>query len=202
MSVLQPNHLVVLNQSASPLGDRSDDELMLLCSNEQKAAFEILARRYLGRVTSFCGKRTGSLHVGEEMAQEVMLAVWASRHRYRCEGHFAAFVFTLARNRCRNSLRGRGRRLRVETTQEKIDECSEATSPNQLDALLQRERQCRVHVAIAELPERLRDVLLLRLEQGLDYGDIAKVVGRGEATVRVRLSRAVRRLRAVLEKGG
>jgi RNA polymerase sigma-70 factor (ECF subfamily) len=53
----------------------------------------------------------------------------------------------------------------------------------------------RVRRAVAELPDQLREVVILRLYEGLDYAAIAEVVGAGEATVRSRMRYALQALR-------
>jgi RNA polymerase sigma-70 factor (ECF subfamily) len=67
--------------------------------------------------------------------------------------------------------------------------------PDQLDELLVRERRRRVVEALGGLSPRLREVILLRFEQGLDYADIAAIVGRPQATIRTRIFHGLKKLR-------
>jgi RNA polymerase sigma-70 factor (ECF subfamily) len=202
MSETRPGNVIELPPQPRGLDERTDDELLLLASEGHRAAFERLARRWLPRLTSFAGKWLGDLRAGEEVAQEVLMSVWSARHDYRPAGRFAGFVFTIARNRCKNHVRGSGRRGRWEVpASADVPEPGEH-APNQLDALLERERRRRVHAAVAELAPKLREVLLLRVEQGLTYPDIAAIIGENENTVRSRMRLAVERLRRHLEEGG
>jgi RNA polymerase sigma-70 factor (ECF subfamily) len=109
------------------------------------------------------------------------------------------FLLTVARARCLNRLRDD--RRRVARTPALVDapgadEAAEAGG--QLDDLLERERARQVRVALLALPAALREVLLLRFDQGLEYADIARAVGRREATVRSRVFHAIRKLRAAV----
>ncbi len=184
--------------------DRSDDELMLLASASHKDAFEVLVRRYLPKLTQFCAKFVANPRVGEELAQEVMLQAWGTRRRYRADGRFAVFLFTLARNRCRNQLRDQGRRARHGASGELDDAAMDvaADQSSGLDLLIERENQRRVREAMTQLPDKLREALLLRYDQELDYADIARIVGRPEATARSRVFHGLKKLRLLLPPGG
>ncbi len=180
--------------------ERSDDELMLLASASHKDAFEVLVRRYLPKLTQFCAKFVANPRVGEELAQEVMLQAWATRRRYRADGRFAVFLFTLARNRCRNHLRDSGRRARRGAGAALEDGGLDvpADEPGSLDVMIERENARRVREAMESLPEKLREALLLRYDRELDYADIARIVKRPEATARSRVFHGLKKLRLLL----
>jgi RNA polymerase sigma-70 factor (ECF subfamily) len=179
-----------------PLAEREDDELMLLASAGRREAFAVLVERYLPRLTSFCGKFVSHARLGEELAQEVLLQAWAQRQRYQPRGRFAPFLFTLAHNLCRNHLRDTLRRGRCEADALPLE--PDAPAPTLLDELLERERTRRIHEAVSTLPEKLREAVLLRFDQGLDYADISHILGCREVTARSRVFHGLKRLRASL----
>lgn len=158
-----------------------------------QAAFAILVERYMRRVVSYCTKLTGDRDAAPELAQDTFLQLWLHRERYRPERPFRVFLFTVATNRSRNHNRWWRRRYRSTTTSELPD--TPVPDPDQLDELLARERRRRVHEALTAVSPRLREVLLLRFEQGLDYAEIAAIVGRPEATVRTRIFHGLKKLR-------
>lgn len=175
-----------------PLGERSDEELMELGAAGSQAAFAILVERYMRRVVSYCTKLTGDRSAAPELAQDTFLQLWLHRERYRPERPFRVFLFTVATNRSRNHNRWWRRRS---TTGSLDDADVPLTDPDQLDELLARERRRRVGEALRALSPRLREVLLLRFEQGLDYAEIAAIVGRPEATIRTRTFHGLKKLR-------
>lgn len=191
---------------ACALAERTDDELMVAAGAGSRDAFAVLVQRYISRLVNYCAKVAGTnsvsdSRVGEELAQDVLLQVWAHRSEYKPSQRFRVFLFTIARNRCRNHNRAWRRRLRWQ-----IDDASQVDiaaasggDADHLDDLLDRERQRHVREALRRLPEKLREVLLLRFEQGLDYGDIALMVRRPEATVRSRAFHGLRKLREFLK---
>ncbi|MGQ0505125.1 MAG: RNA polymerase sigma factor [Myxococcaceae bacterium] len=200
--------LTVVPSPERPVTDRSDDELMLLASAshfgpQSKDAFEVLVRRYLPKLTQFCAKFVANPRIGEELAQEVMLQAWATRRRYRPDGRFAVFLFTLARNRCKNFVRDQGRRQRRGAGAELDDQALEtpSTDSSSLDLLIEQESQRRVREAMERLPAKLKEALLLRYDQDLDYSDIARIVRRPEATARSRVFHGLKKLRLLLAAG-
>lgn len=187
-----------------PLAERDDEALMTLAAGDHRPAFEVLVARYLPRVGHYCAKFAGDVRIGEELAQEVLLEAWEQRRRYRPQGKFPVFLFTIARNRCLNQVRGESRRRRWE--RRVVAEAPPplaGASPDQLDLLLEEEERRRVRAALLELPVKLREAVLLRFDQGLGYAEIARIVGRSETAVRSRVFLALRRLRAeVSERRG
>lgn len=166
---------------------------MALGTAGSQAAFAILVERYMRRVVSYCTKLTGDRDAAPELAQETFLQVWLHRERYRPERPLRVFLFTVATNRSRNHNRWWRRRARSTAAAEPVD--VPVNDPDQLDELLARERRRRVLDAVGALSPRLREVILLRFEQGLDYVDIAAIVGRPEATIRTRVFHGLAKLR-------
>jgi RNA polymerase sigma-70 factor (ECF subfamily) len=202
MSEARP-HIVPLRSlpSGADLDQGDDEQLMALAGGGAKAAFAVLVGRYMPRVTKYCARFVGQLATAEELAQEIFVEVWLRRARYRPQGKFVVFLFTLARHRCLNRLRDEGRRRRRDLCADQNGAAVGACPPDQLDALLERERQRRVQVALLGLSTKLREVVLLRFDQGLDYPDVARILGCSESTTRSRVRLAVERLRDELAGG-
>lgn len=184
------------------LKERDDEALMTLVGAGRREAFAVLAGRYLSRLAGYCAKCTGSPRVGEELGQDVLLEVWTRRQAYRSSGRFRTWLFTLARNRCLNHLRSERRRslwLRSSASLDPEAPGPAATlAPGQVDQLLAAERARHVRTALLGLSPKLREAVLLRFDQGLDYAEIARIVSAPEVTVRSRVFLGLKGLRAVL----
>lgn len=200
MSDPQPAPVLPLRPPAA-LRERDDDALMTLAASGYREAFEVLATRYLRRLTSYCAKFLGDASAGEEVAQDVLLETWRRRARYRGRGRLEIFLFIVARNRCRNRARDEGRRRSWRWPDGGVTPAGLRDSGEQLDHLLELERQHRVWEALVGLPVKLREAVLLRFDQGLGYAEIARILGRPEATVRSRVFSALRRLRGEIGEG-
>jgi RNA polymerase sigma-70 factor, ECF subfamily len=190
--------------SVSPVAliDRSDEDLMVASAAGHRDAFEVLVARYLPRLTSYCAKLTRDARAAEDLAQDTLLALWQSLGRCRPEHGFRVLAFTIALNRCRNHARSWRRRLRWLGIAEQPQDIDAAVprDPVHLDQLLELERQRHVRAALARLTHRARAVLLLRFEQELSYAEIARIVGKREATVRSQVFHALRKLACAFDE--
>lgn len=181
-----------------PAAEPSDDDLMAAAREGRRDAFERLVRRHLGPLSRYCAKFVGDRARGEDLAQEVLVSVWQHCHKYRGDGRFTVYLFTLARNRCRNHHRD-GQRQQLRAAEAADSPAHEERDPTALAAMIEAETHARVHAGIAELPEKLREAVLLRFDQGLDYADIARIIGRPEATARTRVFHGLKKLREHLK---
>ncbi|CAN5856690.1 sigma-70 family RNA polymerase sigma factor [soil metagenome] len=187
---------------AASLRGREDDELMVLVRAGLADAIRVLAERHMGNLIRFCGKFVVDVHAGQEIAQQTWLQVWAHRTRYESQSRFNVFLYTIARNLCRNELRRRTRLGSwVDATVTDIHLASiPADDPTHLDALLLRERKRELLRALATVPEPQREAMLLRFDEELTYEDMAAVLGASESTLRSRVYHGLRALRAAMPR--
>ena len=146
-----------------------DDRLVALVRRGDTAAFEALYERHCASLLSFCIYMLGSRHDAEDVIQ----ATFTSAYRaLRADGRpvaLRAWLFTIARNECLNSLRRR--RPTVELNGEKAlagDPWRELEIKEELRVMLE---------GLRELPERQRAALLLTEAHGLSQAEIAAVLG-------------------------
>ena len=191
------SNIASFTKKAEPLLARSDDDLMLLSSRGLHAAFETLVRRHGRRLLGFCVKHAGAGGVGEELAQEIWLAVWDHRRDYRPEGRFVVWLFTLARNRVRNAQRDVARRpnVPIDGDPDLVLARAPDLAPSELDRLVVAERRARLESALATVPENLREALVLRFTEELPYEDVARILDTNESTARSRVFHGIRDLR-------
>jgi RNA polymerase sigma-70 factor (ECF subfamily) len=137
----------------------------------------------------------GDQHLGEDLFQEVFLAVWAKRHQYQFPRPFKAWLYAIAVNKCH--AHARGRRDRFDSPLD--DGLAAASGLSPADTLIATETAALVCAAVAQLPPQQRAVLVLRVWNGLSYSEIADAVGRTETTVRSHMFHGLASLRKHLE---
>lgn len=179
------------------LDEESDDALMQRARGGDRACFTVLVKRHERRVLAYLRR---SLEDGEEardVAQDVFVEVWRRREQYEPRGKFVGWLFRIARSRSTSRARFRAVR-RLFAARAPLEEASGARPDH---ALEQRHQDALVRAALQGLPASLRDAVALRHAAGLDYSDIASVLGIEEAAARQRACRGLALLRKTLSAG-
>jgi RNA polymerase sigma factor (sigma-70 family) len=178
---------------------RNDHKLLRRIAAGDDAAFSAFYRAHLNAVVAFFRRRVPDAELAFDLAAETFAVVAARADTFDGSGAPVAWLFGIARNKLRESLR----RGRVE------DEARRALglSPVSLDDHdLERveERAAAggpdLERALASLPEPIRAALLARVVDERDYDEIAAELECSEQLVRQRVHRGLARLRAGLEE--
>jgi RNA polymerase sigma factor (sigma-70 family) len=136
-------------------------------------------------------------HDAEDIVQDAYLR--AIRHFGTFQGgEGRAWLLTIVRNLCYDSMRRRNVRERTASFDEELHNTGPTNSSDPEACLLLKERAEMLRKAIEELPLELREVLVLRELQELSYREIASIAQVPMGTVMSRLSRARKRLQQVL----
>jgi len=139
----------------------------------------------------------------EDAAQETVIKVYRNLHLFRGESQFRTWVLSIARNEGLGRLRKLANR-REDSLDAEIDEKTGDYTPAILtswrevptEALARKEVSDLLRLAIADLPENYRNVILLRDIEEMDVRETAGALGISQGAVKVRLHRA----RALLQK--
>jgi RNA polymerase sigma-70 factor (ECF subfamily) len=148
-------------------------------------------RRLLGLAARILGDRTEA----EDVAQEAFLRIWRQAARWETgRAYFDTWLYTIAVNLCRDRLRRR-REVYMGELPETADPGS---APDQ--GLRDRDNARTVEAALAVLPERQREAIVLAYYEELSNTEAAAVMGISVEALESLLARARRNLRACLEK--
>jgi RNA polymerase sigma factor (sigma-70 family) len=163
----------------------SDDALVREAQAGDAAAREALARRYRGRVYVFALALLQRPEDAEDAAQETFIRAFGSLGTYEPRGHFRAWLLAIAANVCR--AHGRHERRRAShAAEEEWEETSPATGAIYAQAALRE----AVRAAIARLPAVYRGPVVLYYLEELPVAEVASILGRSRAAVKVQLWRA------------
>lgn len=186
----------VLRRHLPPAPDGDPDHADVRAAQGDRAAFDVLYRRYLDRVYGYAFYQLRDHHDAEDATERTFLAALRALPEFRDEGAtFRAWLFRIAHNTIVNARRSRFRR-RTEPLPDGLDRISPNADPAGL--VVEADEARRVLRAVAELPDDRRQVVLLRFVDGLSSREIGQVMDRSEGAARVLLHRALRDLAARL----
>ena len=195
-----------MEQTAAFEDDRLRQALTLSLKGDAEA-FADLVREHQGMVFSIAYHFLRNNSVAEELAQEVFLRVYRSRHTYAADAKFTTWLYRIATNLGVNHARD-SKAERVDQTVS-IDESDEETGltidvadPHMTaeQVLLRRERLAAIRRHVENLPERQRMAVLMHKYQGMDYRQIAEVLKLSESATKSLLFRAYETLRDRLQE--
>lgn len=166
-----------------------DEDALLAACRSNPTAFARLYRRYLNRVYRYLYWRVGEKDIAEDLTSQVFLAALESLPRYRHQGNFAAWLFAIARRKAADHFRFQRWQVSLEALQD--------TLPGEGDPLPQviaEEELERLGQAIASLGAAEQELLRLRFAAELSFDEIATLLKRRPAAVKMQLYRLLNRL--------
>jgi RNA polymerase sigma-70 factor (ECF subfamily) len=185
----------------------SDYSIVERCLSGDAAAWEELVRLHSRRVYGLCYRFTGRESEAQDLTQEVFLRVFRALGSFRSsEGSFGTWLARLTRN----LLIDHYRRTRNERVTDSIEEqlpgieirsASGGSAPRRPDsAVAGREASELLQAALGKLSPELRETIILRDLQEMEYREIADVLAIPEGTVKSRLNRGRAELARLLKK--
>ncbi len=180
-----------------------DSILVERCLSGDDSAWEEMVRIHTRRVYALCYRFTGKDSEAQDLTQEVFLRIFRTLKTFRAgEGSFVVWLTRLTRN----LLIDHYRRTRLERATDSIEEQlpvleEKGTAASRTDGMLAgREASEVLQIALAKLSPELRETVILRDLEELEYREIAQVLKVPEGTVKSRLNRGRAELARILRK--
>jgi RNA polymerase sigma-70 factor, ECF subfamily len=174
-----------------------DAVLVRQCQKGDLTAFEPLVVKYQDRIYNLCWRLCGDRLAAEDLTQEAFLKAFESLGQFRGKSGFFTWLYRIATNLALSYRRTERRQMNVGTACEWTDipngvaRLRGGSDPDQPDEVCERtEVRKLVWQAIQELDDEHRAVVTLRDMEGLDYAEMAEVLGVPAGTVKSRLHRA------------
>jgi RNA polymerase sigma-70 factor (ECF subfamily) len=168
----------------------ADKDLVARCGKGEDEAWRELVDRFGPKVYSVAYHFTLKREDAEELAQEIFLKVFENLHRYDGGFPLVAWVLSLSRNLCIDRYRRRKRERSFRfVSDDAVAPLLHSNDDPAADAI-RKERLKLLFSALAEIPEDLAEILVLRDLDGLAYDEIGSALELPEGTVKSRLFRA------------
>ena len=172
--------------------DLSDDCLVARALDGDKAAFTVLVERYQQPVHALARRLLRQPTDAEDATQETFVRAYVRLSSFRAGSNFRAWLLAIAAHWCIDQLR-RHQPIPIDIFQTLVEK---SDGPEAL--ALRAERRREVRHQLASLPENYRRVIELRYWQELSYAEVGATIDEPPSTVRMRLFRAHRLMRAAL----
>jgi RNA polymerase sigma-70 factor (ECF subfamily) len=184
--------------------------LVRRCVGGDAAAWEELVRLHHRRIYNVCYRFTGLAEDAEDLTQEVFIRMYRTLASYEPgKGSFVTWMTTMARNLLVDHFR-RSKQDRVtdsldaslspdEDSATMADQLA-SSAPGQDYHVQKQEQSAMIHAALQKLSPELREAVILRDLQDLDYRDIAQVLKVPEGTVKSRINRGRTELARLLSR--
>jgi RNA polymerase sigma factor (sigma-70 family) len=166
----------------------SDEELMEAVARGDERALGLLVDRHGARIHAHLARMTGSGDDADDLLQETWVRVARSARTYTSGRPVRPWLYGIASNLARDLGRRRAVRARGDALATADREPGAAPQARVVEGRALRER-------VARLPERLREVVLLRYFEDLDEAEMAEALGVPRGTVKSRLHGAIQALK-------
>jgi RNA polymerase sigma-70 factor (ECF subfamily) len=190
--------------------DQQTGLLVRRCLGGDATAWEEIVRLHSRRIYNLCYRFTSSPDDAQDLTQDVFIKIYRTLGTYDVEkGAFTTWLTTLTRNLLVDHFRRTRQNrltdsmdagLREEEDSLSLSDRLEDHAPNPDDRLASKETQKIVQQALARLSPDLREAVILRDLQDLDYKEIAQVLKVPEGTVKSRINRGRMELARLLSR--
>ena len=181
----------------------SETSLVERCLGGEQGAWEELVKAHTRRVYGLCYRFTGKENEAQDLTQDVFLRVFKSLGSFRSgEGSFVVWLTRLTRNLLVDHYRRTKHERVTDAIEDKLAVLEEKTAQHsRTDGLLAgREAGELLRGALQKLSPELREAVILRDLQEMEYREIARVLNVPEGTVKSRLNRGRAELARVLRR--
>ncbi|WP_439137934.1 RNA polymerase sigma factor [Roseicyclus sp.] len=173
----------------------SDGALMVLFANGDPGAARLLTERLLPRALGHAARVLGDRTEAEDVAQEAMLRLWRAAADWQQDGPAApaTWLYRVVANLCTDRLRKAGQSALTDEADRYSDD-----TPGIEARMIAGDRMAALDAALARLPERQRQAVVLRHIEGLSNPEIAMILDLGVEAVESLTARGKRALQAAL----
>ncbi|MBI2896253.1 MAG: sigma-70 family RNA polymerase sigma factor [Deltaproteobacteria bacterium] len=187
-------------EGRATVNDRVEESVAIeLVLAGETAAFRRLVRAHQSGVYGLLSRLCGNSTDAEELTQEAFLKAFRALHRYDPTYRFSTWIYRIALNTFHDHAKS-ARRREVPTDSSVLAGWAATHCPE--SDVARAQRNALLSSAIAALPSKYREILVLKDVEGLSYEEIGQIIRLPLTTLKIRVVRARAMLRSQLEKGG
>jgi RNA polymerase sigma-70 factor (ECF subfamily) len=188
-----------MTDTAADLGDQelSDTKIAILVARAQQtpSAFTPLYDCYVQPIYCYLYSRLANAQEAEDLTAQTFLSALEALPRYRDDGHFSAWIFSIARNKAIDYFRKHKR----ETGLDMVETEAKADAPDLLAQVIQSQDVRRLSELISGFGEADQELIRLRYLADLSFAEMSVLLGKREDAVKKALYRLLARLESQME---
>ena len=173
-------------------------ELIRKCKSGDARFYEPLVRAYEPVGLRLAVAMMGNIEDAQDALQEAFIKTYDTLHRFDLRRPFGPWFFQILRNQCRDMLRSRKAKFRMEEVDEKIEERPADAERGPERARQRNDARAVLWKGLERIGTEHREILVLKELEGFRYGEIAQILEIPEGTVASRLYHARNALREAL----
>lgn len=169
----------------------TDAQLVARVQEGDDGAFRLLVERYYPECWRYAVATLGDAPDAEDVLQDTFWSAYRAIGSYRDDGRFRYWLFSILLNKCRNANVSKSRRRHRFAS---LDDASTVPS----SAATNPDERLDVVRALAALEPMMREAIVLKYGEDLEYREMSAITGVGESALRMRVKRGIARLRELL----
>jgi RNA polymerase sigma-70 factor (ECF subfamily) len=164
----------------------------------ESGAFAAIVDAYKGMIFNLAFRMTGNRQDAEDLSQEIFIKAYRNLRQFDRRKRFFTWLYTIGLNVIRNHVKKKGRAtIREDAARNSYNPGTDRDSHAELD-FMQAQEVGRLEVCLMDLPDDLREAVVLRFYQGLSFEDIASVSDASAGAVKMRVYRGLERLKQLM----
>ena len=174
----------------------TDDQLVARAQAGELSAFEELVLKYQREVYGLACRMVSDSEEAKDLAQQAFLQAFIHIRSFRRDAQFRTWLFRIAINQCYNYMKSR-KKFGNAVDCDELNLVTTEASP-EAELVIQDDRR-RLYEALERLPAKQRAVITLKIEQGLSYDEISRVLGGTTGAARVNYCQALKTLKKLMQ---
>ena len=178
------------------LGELGETDLVAACLEGRSGAFDLIVERHRRTVYQLCYRFVSNHEDASDLSQDVFLRAYRGLKNFRGQSSLSTWLYRIGVNVCLNRVSVKTPQTEPIENEQHVDTRSESPS----ERVLRDERAVRVRAAVAQLPEKQRAALILRIYHDMSHQEIADVVGSSVGAVKANVFHALQNLKKLIGK--
>ncbi len=172
-----------------------EKDLISKCRDGDQNAFRILANNYRQKLFGYCLRMSGNSLAAEDLFQEILIKVWKGIKKYNEQQKFSNWLFAIAHNTIQDFFRKQHRKNMNEVITD-LTGISNSETPH--SSFVLTEEKIMMMKAVMNLPDKQREVFLLRQQSNITFKEIAAITNEPLNTVLSSMNYAVKKSKNIL----